>query len=49
MEIIDYQTIINLVGTMIGYALPIGCIFGLGEKLVNMFISIAFGEKKIRM
>lgn len=38
----DYQAIINLVAEVIKNALPIGIIFLLGERLVNMFLSFAF-------
>lgn len=38
----DYQAIVNLVAIVIKNALPIGIIFLLGERLVNMFLSFAF-------
>lgn len=38
----DYQSIVNLVAEVIKNALPIGIIFLLGERLVNMFLSFAF-------
>lgn len=38
----DYQAIINLVAEVIKNALPIGIVFLLGERLVNMFLSFAF-------
>lgn len=47
MEIIDYQVIVDCVGEMIRYALPVGIIIGLTEKLCNLFFSMAFGKKKI--
>lgn len=38
----DYQPIVNLVVEVIKNALPIGIVFLLGERLVNMFLSFAF-------
>lgn len=38
----DYTPIVNLVVEVIKEALPIGIIFLLGERLVNMFLSFAF-------
>lgn len=38
----DYQTIIDLVAEVIKNALPIGIIFTLSERLVNMFLGFAF-------
>lgn len=38
----DYQPIINLVVEVVKNALPIGIIFLLVERLVNMFLSFAF-------
>lgn len=38
----DYSAIVNLVVEVIKQALPIGIIFLLGERLVNMFLSFAF-------
>ena len=46
---LDYQTIINLAGTVISYSLPIGIVFGVAEKVLNLFFSLAFGAKNIRM
>ncbi len=39
---IDYTIIVNLVVQVIGKALPIGSIFLLAERLVNLFLSMAF-------
>ena len=44
----DYQLIINLVATVLSLSLPIGITFALAEKLVNMFLSFAFGDKKVK-
>ena len=38
----DYQEVINLMVVVIKNALPIGLIFLLCERLVNMFLSFAF-------
>lgn len=38
----DYSIIVDLVVEVIENALPIGIIFLLAEKLVNMFLSFAF-------
>lgn len=38
----DYSAIVSLVVEVIKQALPIGIIFLLGERLVNMFLSFAF-------
>lgn len=46
---LNYQTIVDLIGAFMGYALPIGILFGLSEKLVNLFFSIAFGSKTIKL
>lgn len=46
---IDYQEIVSLCAKMISVALPIGLIFGLSEKLINGFLSIVFGEKRVRL
>ena len=38
----DYQAVVNLMVTVIQNALPIGIIFLLGERVVNMFLGFAF-------
>lgn len=38
----DYQPIVDLLVVVIRNALPIGIIFLIGERLVNMFLSFAF-------
>ena len=39
---IDYSVVVNLVIEVIKTALPIGIIFLLGERLVNIFLNFAF-------
>ncbi len=39
---IDYSMVVNLVVEVIKTALPIGIIFLLGERLVNMFLQFVF-------
>lgn len=46
---LNYQTIIDLAGTVVAYALPIGIVFGVVEKVLNLFFSLAFGSKNIKM
>lgn len=38
----DYQPVVNLVVEYMKAGLPIGIIFLLAERLVNMFLSFAF-------
>ena len=38
----DYQEVVNLVVIVIKNALPMGIIFLLAERLVNMFLCFAF-------
>lgn len=38
----DYQVVVSLVVEVIKNALPIGIVFLLAERLVNMFLSFAF-------
>lgn len=38
----DYSTVVSLVVEVIKNALPIGIIFLLGERVVNMFLTFAF-------
>ena len=47
--VIDYQIIVDMCGQMLIYALPIGMIFGIVERIANMFISAASGEKRVRL
>lgn len=46
---IDYQEVVTLCAQMISVALPIGLIFGLSEKLVNGFLSMVFGERRVKL
>lgn len=47
--IIDYQVVIDLVAECVKNAIPIGIIFGMTEKLGNLFFSLAFGNKRINL
>lgn len=38
----DYQTVVNLVVEVIQNALPMGLVFLLAERLINLFLSLAF-------
>lgn len=38
----DYSSIVNLMAEVVKNALPIGIIFTLGERLVQMFLAFAF-------
>lgn len=38
----DYSTIVNLMAEVIKNALPIGIVFTLGERLVQLFLTFAF-------
>jgi hypothetical protein len=49
MPSLDYQVVIDAVGAVITNALPIGIAFAFAEKIVNSFLSMAFGERKIRL
>lgn len=46
---LNYQVIVELVATYIMISLPIGILFGLAGKLINMFLSAVFGDKTIKM
>lgn len=46
---VNYQQVVDIAAACITAALPIGIIFGLAEKAVNAFLSMAFGEKRIRL
>lgn len=46
---LDYQVIVNLAAQVISCALPIGIVFGLAEKLVNTFLSMALGKERIKL
>lgn len=49
MDSTMFQQIIDLAGVVLTYSVPIGVAFGLAEKACNLFFSMAFGEKRIRM
>lgn len=38
----DYTAIVELVAEVIKLALPIGIVFTLAERIVNMFLAFAF-------
>lgn len=38
----DYQAVIDLVVEVVKHALPIGVIFLIAERAVNMFLAMAF-------
>lgn len=38
----DYQAVIDLVVEVVKHALPIGVIFLIAERAVNMFLTMAF-------
>ena len=44
-----FQQVINLCGDILTYSVPIGLAFGLAEKACNLFFSMAFGEKRIKL
>ena len=46
---IEYQVIVNLAAEAVKYALPIGLVFGVAEKVCNLWFSMALGAKNIRM
>lgn len=45
----DYQMIVNLCGQTLFYALPIGMIFAITERIGNMVISAVGGEKRLKL
>ena len=44
-----FQQVIFLCGDILTYSVPIGLAFGLAEKACNLFFSMAFGEKRIKL
>ncbi|MDF2943574.1 MAG: hypothetical protein K0S01_2432 [Herbinix sp.] len=46
---LNYQYLINLVIMFLMLAMPIGFIFGFAEKILNMFLSMVFGDKYIKL
>lgn len=47
--ILDYQQVIDLVADVCKQAVPIGIFIGITEKVVNLFYSMAFGNKRINL
>lgn len=39
---IDYSVVVNMIANIVSEALPIGIIFILSERLVQMFLKFAF-------
>lgn len=48
-ETLNYQVIIDLVVLFLSLSVPIGIVFGITEKLLNLFYSMVFGDKNIRL
>ena len=46
---LNYQIVIDMVAEIISLSLPIGITFGLAERLINAFLSMAFGERRIKL
>lgn len=42
---IDYSVVINLIVDVVKQALPIGIIFCLAERLIQMFLAFAFPKR----
>ena len=40
--VIDYTVVVNMIADIVSQALPIGIIFLLSERLVQMFLKFAF-------
>lgn len=49
MMYLDYQQIVDIIAEFLKVSLPIGITFGLIQKLVNLFMSSAFGSKNIKL
>lgn len=49
METLNYQQVIDLLITFLTIAIPISILFGIVEKLVNMFLSFVFGRETVKM
>ena len=45
----DYQIVIDLCAQALMYALPIGMIFAIVERLGNMIVSAVGGEKRVKL
>lgn len=39
---VDYSVVVNMIANIVSQALPIGIIFILSERLVQMFLKFAF-------
>lgn len=46
---LDYQQVVDLCAQAMSVGLPIGVIFGLAEKAINLFLSMAFGKERVRI
>jgi hypothetical protein len=46
---LNYQEIINTLGLFVAISLPIGILFGMTSKIINLFLSLAFGERNIKL
>lgn len=46
---IDYQEIVAIVAQCVTLALPIGLVFGIGGKAVDMFLSMALGKERVKL
>lgn len=49
LETLNYQSIIELIAIFIAVALPIALFFGFAVKMVNFFLSMAFGERQVKL
>lgn len=46
---INYQVVINTIGLFLAISVPIGIVLGITEKLANLFFSMVFGERNIKL
>lgn len=46
---LDYQEIVSIVAQCMKLALPIGLVFGIGGKSVDMFLSMALGKERVKL
>ena len=46
---VNYQQVVDILVVAITLAVPIGFIFGVVEKIINMFFSFAFGKNKVSL
>ncbi|MEM0173560.1 MAG: hypothetical protein QXI16_03525 [Sulfolobaceae archaeon] len=49
IQSINYQGIVDIVGVILLVSTPIGLVFGISGKLANMFFSMVFGEKRVKL